>query len=196
MKEFLKTALCLLLCALLPIPALAGVAEEMEGMACGDYTYTLLEDGGACITNYTGDDVDLAIPAELDGHPVREIGDDAFSGCASLATVTLPDSLTSLGINPFNRCNSLSGFSVSPGHPVFAQIDGVLYEKATKTLVRYPEGKAGDTFAVPDGILAIGGSAFLQLRWPGHHYAAGGYARYRRRRLLPLRQTGHHHAAR
>ena len=36
----------------------------------------------------------------------------------------------------------------------------MLYEKATKTLICYPAGKAGDTFAVPEGILAIGDYAF------------------------------------
>ena len=51
-----------------------------------------------------------------------------------------------------------------PTHPVFTQIDGVLYEKATKTLICYPAGKAGDTFAVPEGISAIGDSAFHWCR--------------------------------
>ena len=251
MKHLLKTALCLLLCALLSLPALAEEGEEMEELTCGDYTYVLLEDGGARITDYEGEDAELTVPAELDGHPVREIGeeafrdcdlttvtlpdgltaigdrafygcsslttvtlpdglttigdeafygceslttvtlpegltsigdsafigcdslttvtlpegltsigDSAFSGCFSLTSIILPDSLTNVGINPFLSCFFLSEISVSPDHPVFAQIDGVLYEKATKTLICYPAGKAGDSFAVPDGILAIGDSAF------------------------------------
>ena len=226
MKHLLKTALCLLLCALLSLPALA---EEGEELTCGDYTYVLLEDGGTRITDYDGEDAELTVPAELDGHPVREIGesvfslcrslttvtlpdglttigdsafsfcssltavtlpdsltsigDDAFSNCSSLTaislpeglasigdsaffscssltTITLPDSLTSIGTNPFISCDSLEKIDVSPDHPVFEQIDGVLYEKASKTLVCYPRGKEGDSFVVPDGILAIGDSAF------------------------------------
>ena len=91
---------------------------------------------------------------------LTSIGDYAFDGCSSLATVTLPDSLTSIGANPFRSCSSLVKIDVSPDHPVFAQIDGVLYEKASKTLICYPAGKAGDSFAVPDGTLAIVDLAF------------------------------------
>ena len=179
MKYLLKTALCLLLCALLSLPALA---KEGEELTCGDYIYVLLEDGGARITGYYGEDAELTIPAELDGHAVREIGeeafrdcdlttvtlpegltsigDSAFYSCNSLTAVTLPEGLTSIGTNPFSSCDSLAKIDVSPDHPVFARIDGVLYEKATKTLICYPAGKAGDSFAVPDGILAIGDGAF------------------------------------
>ena len=183
MQHLLKTALRLLLCALLSLPVLADVVEEMEKLTCGDYTYVLLEDGGARITGYDGDDAELTVPDELDGYPVQEIGedafsfcnsltsvilpdslssigDDAFSRCSFLTSITLPDSLTSIGGNPFSGCYSLAEIDVSPDNPVFAQIDGVLYEKATKTLICYPAGKAGDSFAVPDGILAIGDDAF------------------------------------
>ena len=180
MKYLLKTALCLLLCALLSLPALA---EEGEELTCGDYTYVLLEDGGARITDYDGEDAALTVPDELDGHAVREIGDaaffycvalttvtlpeglasigdSAFSFCESLTAVTLPDSLTSIGKNPFSSCSSLAKIDISPDHPVFAQIDGVLYEKESKTLICCPARKEGDSFAVPDGILAIGDRAF------------------------------------
>ena len=55
MKKLVKTALCLLLCALLPLPALAEVTAASNPLTngayatSGDYTYTLLEDGGARI---------------------------------------------------------------------------------------------------------------------------------------------------
>ena len=100
-KRLLKTALCLLLCALLPLPALA---EDGEELTCGDYTYVLLEDGGARITAYDGMDAELTVPDELDGHPVREIGESVFSFCRSLTTVILPDGLTSIGEGAFEDC--------------------------------------------------------------------------------------------
>lgn len=211
MKKLVRTALCLLLCALLSLPALAEVAAASKPltneayMTSGDYTYTLLEDGGARIIDYTGDAEALTVPAELDGHLVRQIGDRAFSACFSLTSVTLPkgltaigedafqrceslasialpegltaigdnaffscgltsialpDSLTSMGANPFLGCSSLTAIDISPDHPVFAQADGVLYEKASGTLVCYPEGKANNSFAVPEGTLSIGDDAF------------------------------------
>ena len=211
MKKLVALALCLLLCALLSLPALAEVAAASKPltnevyMTSGDYTYTLLEDGGARIIDYTGDAEALTVPAELDGHLVRQIGDRAFSACFSLTSVTLPkgltaigedafqhceslasialpegltaigdnaffscgltsialpDSLTSMGANPFLGCSSLTAIDISPDHPVFAQADGVLYEKASGTLVCYPAGKADSSFAVPEGTLSIGDDAF------------------------------------
>ena len=211
MGKLVKTALCLLLCALLSLPALAEVVETSKPLTngayatSGDYTYTLLEDGGARIIDYVGDAETLTIPAELDGHSVRQIGDRAFTACFSLTSVTLPegltaigeeafqrcesltaialpegltaigdnaffscgltsialpDSLTTMGANPFLGCSSLAAIDISPDHPVFAQADGVLYEKASGTLICYPAGKADDSFAVPEGTLSIGDDAF------------------------------------
>ena len=77
-------------------------------MTCGDYTYMLLEDGSARITRYKGTDEDLTVPAELDGHPVREIGHKVFYECGALTTVALPDSLTSIGDRAFSWCDSLT----------------------------------------------------------------------------------------
>ena len=211
MGKLVKTALCLLLCALLSLPTLAEVAAASKTLTngayvtSGDYTYTLLEDGSARIIDYTGDAEALTVPAELDGHLVRQIGDRAFSACFSLTSVrlpkgltaigedafqrcesltsialpegltaigdnaffscgltsiALPDSLTSMGANPFLGCSSLTAIDISPDHPVFAQADGVLYEKASGTLVCYPAGKADCSFAVPEGTLSIGDDAF------------------------------------
>ena len=109
MKHLLKTALCLLLCALLPLPVLA---EEGEELTCGDYTYVLLEDGRARITDYDGEDEELTVPDELDGHAVREIGEEAFYGCDALTSVTLPDGLTSIDDHAFYGCYSLTSVTL------------------------------------------------------------------------------------
>ena len=81
MKKLLQAVLCLLLSAVLPACGLSSFAEDEGELTCGDYAYQLLEDGSARITAYTGDATELAVPAELDGHPVQEIGDLAFSYC-------------------------------------------------------------------------------------------------------------------
>ena len=43
----------------------------------------------------------LAIPLTYDGKPVTRIGEDALNGCSSLTSVTIPDSVTSIGIETF-----------------------------------------------------------------------------------------------
>ena len=44
------------------------------------YVYTLLEDGTAEITMYTGKATELEVPGKLDGYAVTSIGKGAFWG--------------------------------------------------------------------------------------------------------------------
>ena len=147
-----------LLCAL----CLCVMAEEAkaETFTSGDYKYTLLEDGTAKITEYKGKAKMLEVPAELDGHTVTGIGDMAFFFCSSLTNVTLPDSIKTIGGNPFIGCDKLLTIKVSPDHPTLAVIDGVLFEKSNKKLICYPCGKQEKTYSVPQGIREIGDYAF------------------------------------
>ncbi|MDR1072519.1 MAG: leucine-rich repeat domain-containing protein [Treponema sp.] len=44
---------------------------------------------GCVITKYTGSGGDVVIPAEIQGFPVREIGEGAFAECGNLVTVDI-----------------------------------------------------------------------------------------------------------
>ena len=91
---------------------------------------------------------------------VTSIGDCAFSLCDSLTSITIPDSVEQIGTNPFTVCSALKSISVSPEHPYFATIDGVLFRKADKALISYPAGIKSSTYTIPQGITAIGDGAF------------------------------------
>lgn len=60
---------------------------------------------------------ELIIPSSIinDGieHYVTYIGDDAFSQCVSLSSVTIPSSISSIGDNAFANCNGLTELTVS-----------------------------------------------------------------------------------
>ena len=68
-------------------------------------------DGGATITGYATDNkthTTLRIPATIDGYPVTAIGEFAFHYWGTLTTLTIPDSVTSIGNGAFARCSDLT----------------------------------------------------------------------------------------
>lgn len=148
--------LCLILCLLLALVC-AAAAEEIT---CGDYTYTLLNDGTAKITGYTGSNAHLILPAELDGKPVTAIREWAFSYNESLTKVTIPDAIVDVSLTPFLQCSNLSVIEVSSKHPTLAVIDGILYNMPQKALICYPLGLAHTEYVIPHGVESIDDNAF------------------------------------
>ena len=162
-RRWLLLAMILILAAAIAVfPALA--EENATVYESGDYKYILLADGTAEITRYTGKAESLSVPAQLDEYAVTSIGRGAFSDRYSLMTITLPDSLTSIEANPFISCNRLTQIKVSPDHPTFATINGVLFNKPEKKLICYPCAFTQESYAVPNGITSIGDMAFSNCK--------------------------------
>lgn len=72
---------------------------------------------------------------------VTSIGYEAFRGCEALTTVKIPASVTDIGEGAFMGCKNLRSIIVSKDNQVYKDINGVLYSKDGKTLLRYPAGK-------------------------------------------------------
>ena len=68
-----------------------------------DYSYTS-SGTGITITGYSGEGGAITIPDEIDGLPVTSIGNFAFYLCTGLTSVTIPDSVTSIGYDAFAGC--------------------------------------------------------------------------------------------
>jgi hypothetical protein len=91
---------------------------------------------------------------------VTKIGKFAFQGASNLQSVLIPASLAETADdNVFLGCASLKSISVATNNPAFASVDGVLFDKDRKLLLRYPAAKPGD-YSVPDGVAVIGEHAF------------------------------------
>jgi hypothetical protein len=90
---------------------------------------------------------------------VISIGNNAFRGCSQLAHIAIPASVTSLGLTPFIQCASLSSLDVAAANPKFSGIDGVLFNKAGTSLIRYPQAREG-FYLLPAGVAFIEDWAF------------------------------------
>jgi hypothetical protein len=76
-----------------------------------------------------------------------------------MTSVTLPNTLLSVGENPFFGCSQLTSILVESGSPLFASSGGVLYSLDGTFLASFPPGRSG-SFTVPATVTAIGPSAF------------------------------------
>ena len=78
----------------------------------GDFEYDVLDDGTVEITKYIGWEAEkVDIPEKIDGKSVTSIGYDAFK-YSRLASITIPDSVTSIGSYAFYFCTNLRSVTI------------------------------------------------------------------------------------
>ena len=113
------------------------------------------------IIGYDGPGGTVAIPASIGGRAVTVIADGAFSNCTSLTSLAIPSSVTSIGSRAVMGCGNLAAVSVDAENTTYSSSpDGVLYNLDTTTLLLFPAGRPDSSYAIPDGVLAIGAFAF------------------------------------
>jgi TolB-like protein len=95
---------------------------------------------------------------------VTSIGDYAFSDCYKLTSITIPYSVMSIGRDAFPRCFSLTNITVDSRNLAYTSIDGVLFDKTIRTIIRYPIGKNTMTYVIPSSVTAISNGAFADCR--------------------------------
>ena len=91
------------------ITAKAAALVGEGGAIVGDYIVgDYISNGvtGVYIQGYKGTAVDLVIPSELEGKPVFDIEDEAFSGCETLRSVTIPEGIL-VSQGAFQNCKNL-----------------------------------------------------------------------------------------
>jgi uncharacterized repeat protein (TIGR03803 family) len=78
------------------------------------YSYTT-NSGKITITGYTGSGGAVVIPSTINGLQVAYLGPNAFNGCTSLTSVTIPNSVTSIAEAAFFSCTSLTNVTIGSG---------------------------------------------------------------------------------
>lgn len=124
-----------------------------------DFVYKIQNDR-VYINEYTGTKTKLIIPETIDGKPVFAIVAKAFTG-SDLTYLKLPASLSLLGSNAFNECDSLTQIDVDEANTKFCSIDGVVYSEDKTVLRAFPAGRSG-SFMIPDGVTTIYNYAFYR----------------------------------
>jgi hypothetical protein len=94
------------------------------------------------------------------GGRLESLENSAFSGCSALTEIVIPERVSVIGENAFAGCRSLQNIRVDEKNKDYADIDGVLFNKAQTTILRFPEGRPGKQYTIPRSVDTIGSAAF------------------------------------
>ena len=90
---------------------------------------------------------------------VRRIELRAFVGCAGLTNAAIPGSVTQIVGRAHVGCGRLTEIAVSETNAAYRSIAGVLFDKSGRTLLEYPGGRTG-TCEIAAGATDVGEAAF------------------------------------
>jgi hypothetical protein len=122
----------------------------------GDFTYT--ETGTAVtITGYTGSATSVTIPAQINGKPVTTIGGMIFgtngqTANTKITSVTIPDSVTTIGEGAFINCTSLTSVTIGSG---VTSIESFAFSKCSSLA----------TITIPESVISVWQKAFDETAW-------------------------------
>ena len=111
------------------------------------------------------EDADIVIPSVYEGKPVTSISGLAFIGrSGTITSVTVPDSVTSIGNGAFSGCTVITNIAISANNSAYKSVDGNLYSKDGKEFIKYSAGKTDVSFTVPSSVTSIAENAFANCK--------------------------------
>ena len=107
----------------------------------------IVENNTVTITKYTGNEENVIVPKTIDGFAVDKIGNEAFSDCDFIQSITLSDGITLIGDEAFLCCYSLQNIIL----PESLKEIGMCAFSCCSSL---------DNIKIPDSVTVIGIRAF------------------------------------
>lgn len=148
------------------------IGSDKSPLTSGDYEYT--EDGnGVTVTAYLADEGEVVIPEAINGKSVVAVGGHAFRN-KSLRSVTMPDSIESIGNMAFQNCDNLTDIKWSSGLKTIG--DEAFGSCNSLKSIKLPEGVESigsnafvlcselESVSLPESIKFVGGGAFSNNR--------------------------------
>jgi hypothetical protein len=142
--------------AFIDCPNLTAIDVETNNPAYSSVNGVLFNQSQTSLIEYPGGKVgSYSAP-----NGVTSIWNSAFNYCSGLTNVTIPDSVTNIGDYAFFRCDNLTALTVETNNPAYSSVSGVLFDKSQTTLIKYPGGKVGGSYSIPNSVTSIGFEAF------------------------------------
>lgn len=92
---------------------------------------------------------------------VTTIGANAFAFCNSLKTFDVPAQVSFIGNGAFKSCASLTAINVAEENVDYISGSGVLFTKDRSTLIQYPANRTYASVEIPEQVTTIAPEAFL-----------------------------------
>lgn len=106
-----KILMCGAICFILLGLSACGNKQFMEKKTTEGLQYDTLEDGTYCISGYTGDDVDVFVPAQYNDIDVTVIGESAFKD-SDIQSISGGENIHTIDSNAFYDCFMLQKFNI------------------------------------------------------------------------------------
>ena len=141
------------------IPSSLTIIRDNTFHNCRSLTNITIPEGVTSIGEYAFKGCSSLTSIEIPSS-VTSIGSWAFNSCQSLTNIKIPERVMSIGHGAFYECRSLTGINVEENNQNYCSEDGVLFNKDKTKIIRYPEGKHGSQYVIPNSVTSIGDYAF------------------------------------
>ena len=92
---------------------------------------------------------------------VMEIDENAFYGCTEVTSIDIPYSVLRIVNDAFKGCSGIKKFTVNENNQSYKDVDGILFSKDTKMLIKYPAKKETAEYVISEDVSLICTEAFM-----------------------------------